>query len=301
MYQKHFDLCDKPFRLIPDPKFLHFSYIHKLAYNMLEYGIQEQTGIVLITGEVGSGKTTLVRHLLNEIGDQSLTIGLINNTSENFGKLIQLVSLAFKLPYENKDDISLLQGIQNYLIEQYSKGNRCILIVDEAQNLSEKALEELRLLTNINSGSDLLLQIILVGQPQLFDLLSKPKLTQIAQRITVEYHLNPLSREETKKYINHRLLIAGARKPIFEDDAIDFIFNCSGGIPRLINTLCDYALVYAYATDKKTVDKTTTMESVKNRRIGGFNKRKSYVDSVDKVRNISTSNNSIENQPSIER
>lgn len=284
MYLEHFGLAQKPFSLIPDPEFLHFSKKHKVAYSMLEYGLFEQTGITLVTGEVGSGKTTLIRHLLNQIDQNQLTIGLINNTHKSLGDLTNWIALAFNIDHKNKDKAAFYRNIQKFLISEYAKGKRSVLIVDEAQNMDESALEELRLFTNINANKDNLLQIMLVGQPQLCEILQKPDLAQIAQRISVEYHLNPLNWQETCEYIEHRLRVAGGNQSIFNNHAMGVIYYYAGGIPRLINTLCDSALVYAFALEKHVVDLDIAMEVVQDRKISGINRFVRFKDEIEKVR-----------------
>ncbi|MBT8139892.1 MAG: AAA family ATPase [Gammaproteobacteria bacterium] len=278
MYRQHFGLKEKPFSLIPDPRFLHFSDKHKMAYSMLEYGLHEQTGITVITGEVGSGKTTLLRHLLANINHQELTVGLINNTHVGLGDLTQWIALAFDLPHEGKDKVTLFRDIQDYLIEQWGKGKRAVLIVDEAQNMDAQTLEELRLFTNINADDNQLLQIVLTGQPELQDMLRLPELAQIAQRVSVEYHIDALGWQEAAKYIRHRLMTAaepGNEKRasrIFDSVAMAVIFYFSGGVPRLINTLCDVTLVHAYAMGLQTINYMVAIEVVKHRKIGGVNR-----------------------------
>lgn len=284
MYRNFFGLKHKPFSLIPDPEFLHMSQAHRLAFSMLEYGVHEQTGITVITGEVGSGKTTLIRHLLNQIKDQEIIVGLINNTHESLGELTHWIALAFEIETAGKDKVELYKDIQDFLIANYALGYRILLIVDEAQNMSESALEELRLFTNINSDQDYLLQIILVGQPELNDKLVKPELRQIAQRISVEYHIPALDLTETAAYIKHRVKIAGGEYILFDEQAIATIFYHSGGIPRLINTLCDYALVHAYALEQVTVDIQIALEVVKGRKIGGINRFITIEEETEKVR-----------------
>ena len=278
MYEEHFDLKEKPFSLIPDPSFLHFSEKHKVAYSLLEYGLHEQSGLTVITGEVGSGKTTLIRYLLTEIDDSSLLIGLINNTHVGLGDLTQWVALAFNIPHEGKDKVTLFRDVQQYLIDAWGQGKRAVLIVDEAQNLDTSLLEELRLYTNINSDGEQFLQIILVGQPELKDVLKAPELAQIAQRVSVEYHIEPLSWRDTVNYINHRLLKASKvekgeeAKLIFDSISMAIIFYFSGGVPRLINTLCDFALVHGYALGIKQLNYKVALEVLKGRQIGGVNR-----------------------------
>ena len=278
MYCQHFGLKEKPFSLIPDPRFLHFSDKHKVAYSLLEYGLHEQSGLTVITGEVGSGKTTLIRHLLSEIDQTQLAIGLINNTHASLGDLTQWVALAFDIPHDGMDKVTLFRKVQEHLISEWAKGKRAILIVDEAQNMDKDTLEELRLYTNINADGEQFLQIILVGQPELRDVLQAPELSQMAQRVSVEYHIEALSWQETANYIRHRLVAASLEEHkktaprLFDSIALAVIFYFSGGVPRLINTLCDFALVHSYAMGAKTVSYKVALEVVKGRKIGGVNR-----------------------------
>ena len=278
MYRQHFGLKAKPFSLIPDPNFLHFSDKHKVAYSLLEYGLHEQSGLTVITGEVGSGKTTLIRHLLSEIDQSELAIGLINNTHASLGDLTQWVALAFGISHENKDKVTLFRDVQDYLINEWANGKRAVLIVDEAQNMDKETLEELRLYTNINADGEQFLQIVLVGQPELRDILRAPELAQMAQRVSVEYHIEPLGWQDTANYIRHRLATASneesveASSHIFDSVAIAVIFYFSGGVPRLINTLCDFALVHAYAMGLQTINHSIALEVVRGRTIGGVNR-----------------------------
>ena len=281
MYLKYYGFTKKPFNLVPDPEFLHFSNKHKLAYSLLEYGVYEQSGLTVITGEIGSGKTTLLRYLLKKISYQSLVVGLIDNTHEAWGDLSTWIATAFNIKYEGQDKAKLYRDIQHYIIKQYAAGKRVLLIVDEAQNMSEATLEELRLLMNINCGSDLLLQIILVGQPELLDTLVKPSLTQLAQRVSVEYHLECLSVDETYEYILHRIQAAGCSRQIFDQEAINEIYNCTGGVPRLINVLCDNALVYGYALSIEIITKNIIIDLSKTRKIGMANRINNSIDKVN--------------------
>ena len=278
MYRQHFALKEKPFSLIPDPNFLHLSDKHKVAYSLLEYGLHEQSGLTVITGEVGSGKTTLIRHLLSQIDQSELTVGLINNTHASLGDLTQWVALAFDIPHADKDKVTLFRDVQDHLIAEWAQGKRAVLIVDEAQNMDKATLEELRLYTNINADGEQFLQIILAGQPELRDILRAPELAQIAQRVSVEYHIDPLGWQETADYIRHRLTTASGDKhatgaaQIFDSVAMAVIFYFSGGVPRLINTLCDFALVHAYALGVDRVNHKIALEVVKGRKIGGVNR-----------------------------
>lgn len=285
MYKQHFGLQDKPFNLIPDPDYLYLSSKHKIGLSLLEYGLMETAaGLTVITGEVGAGKTTLIRKLMRRIDYNELTVGVINNTSSFHDHLMSWVSSAYSLPHEGKDTITLFREFQQFLITQYSQGKRTVLIVDEAQNLDGGALEELRMLTNINADRDQLLQIVLVGQPELLDLLSRPELAQIAQRVSVEYHLEPLGFEDVVHYIEHRLEVAGGAPDIFNEAAVKAIYYFSGGVPRLVNTLCDYALVHTYASGKKHVDFDVAVDVKKGRKIGGINRFVKDEEQVESIR-----------------
>lgn len=272
MYKKHFGLKDKPFNLIPDPDYLYLSSKHKIGLSLLEYGLMETAaGLTVISGEVGAGKTTLIRKLMRRIDHDQLTVGIINNTSRLDKELLKWVASVFRLSHENKDNVTIFREFQEYLIAEYAKGRRTVLIVDEAQNLGGEALEELRMLTNINADRDQLLQIVLVGQPELLEILRRPEYFQIAQRVSVEHHLAPLDADEVREYIRYRMEVAGASSEIFEEDAVKAIYYFTGGVPRLVNTLCDYALVHAYAVDQNTIDLTIAIEVMKGRKIGGIN------------------------------
>lgn len=285
MYTQHFGLKDKPFNLIPDPDYLYMSSKHKIGLSLLEYGLMETAaGLTVITGEVGAGKTTLIRKLMRRIDYDQLTVAVINNTGTIQEELMSWVASSFNLAHEGKDNISLFRDFQQFLISEYASGKRTVLIVDEAQNLGPGALEDLRMLTNINADRDQLLQIVLVGQPQLLDLLAKPELAQIAQRVSVEYHLEALDAEELRHYVRYRLEVAGGHPNIFDDAAIDAIYYFTGGVPRLVNTLCDYALVHAYATGKDSVDLDTALEVRKGRRIGGINRFAKDEKEIERVR-----------------
>lgn len=285
MYKQHFGLTEKPFNLTPDPEYLYLSSKHKIGLSLLEYGLMETAaGLSVISGEVGAGKTTLIRKLMRRIDHEKLTIGIIYNTNTFDEGLMSWVAAAFNLDHENKDGLIIFREFQNFLIQEYAKGLRTVLIVDEAQNLGGAALEELRMLTNINADRDQLLQIVLVGQPQLLDILQKQEYAQIAQRVSVEYHLMPLGLEEVKNYIVHRLEVAGVEREIFSEDAIKAVYYYSGGVPRLVNTLCDYALVHAYASEKTMVDLDIIVAVVQGRKIGGINHHVTDSKAVDQVK-----------------
>lgn len=246
MYEQHFGFREKPFSLTPDPSFLFLGARHMTGMSLLRYGLMNKAGITVLTGDIGAGKTTLLRQLLNETGDDTV-VGLISNTHESFGNLMQWVAVAFGLPVATDSKALLYEQFAQFLIAQYAKGKRTVLVVDEAQNLENRSLEELRLLTNINADKDQLLQLVLAGQPELREKLQQPGLVQFVQRIAVDYHLRPFGAEETSQYIDHRLIHAGGAPGIFEPAACRFIHYQSGGVPRLINSICDTALVYGFA------------------------------------------------------
>lgn len=253
MYEAFYGLKEKPFSIQPDPDFLFLGRRHSMAYAILEYGIRNQAGFSVICGEIGCGKTTLVRHLLNQVGG-GLTVGLVSNTHQEIANLLEWIMLAFDQPYEHLSQVALYDHFQRFLITQYGAGRRVVLIVDEAQNLSPSALESLRMLSNINADKDQLLQIILVGQPQLRDLLRRPDLQQFAQRVAVQFFIPPLTPGEVKRYIHHRLRVAGRMGLIFTAAACELIAEESKGIPRSINILCDTALVYGFSSDLEHID-----------------------------------------------
>ncbi len=271
MYNAYFGLSERPFSLLPDPEFLFWATPHTKAYTMLEYGIATHAPITVITGEVGSGKTTLVRKLLNEI-PRDYSVGLISNAQGGRGELLHWVLMALgQEPDPSKSYVQLFRQFQDFLIDEYAAGRRTALIFDEAQNLTPETLEELRMFSNINADKDELLQLILVGQPELRELISRPDLTQFAQRIASEFHLRALTLEEAEAYIGHRLAVAGAQRPIFTKEACRMIHAAARGTPRLINQLCDYALVYAFADERPEVDADIVAEVLRDRgRYGVF-------------------------------
>lgn len=253
MYESFYGLDERPFSIQPDPDFLYFSLRHSLAYTMLEYGIQSRAGFSVICGEIGCGKTTLIRHLLNSLS-HDLTVGLVYNTHQDIADLLEWIMLAFGLKYDGLSHVAMYDEFQKFLIAEYGAGRRAILIVDEAQNLSVGALESLRMLSNINADKDQLLQVILVGQPQLRDLLKRPELNQFAQRVAVDFFIPPLSENEIDLYIRHRLRVAGREAPLFAADAVSLIAQASRGIPRSLNILCDLAMVYGFASEATVID-----------------------------------------------
>jgi len=274
MYESHFELKEKPFNITPDADFLYLSKQHREALAMLEYGVFEQSGIVVITGAIGAGKTTLIRHLLNTVPYGEITVGLVSNVQASLGNVLQWVAIALDLHTGEAEltNIQAFRRLQDYLISEYSEGRRVVLVIDEAQQLSLESLEELRMLININADKNQLLQIVLVGQPELQKVLEQPRLTQFAQRVTAEYHLTALNLSESRAYIRSRLHTAGcANTRLFSSDAARVIYYFSGGLPRLINTLCDHALVLAYGAEQDAVDLEIALDVIRQKRIGGIN------------------------------
>ena len=264
MYEEFYGLTEKPFSIQPDPSFLYWGRGHRLAYAMLEYGVVNQAGISVITGEVGCGKTTLIHRLLEQLSDTH-TVALLSNIQPGRGELLSWVLMGFGEPFAGKTHVEMFAQVQNFFIREYSKGKRVVLIIDEAQNLSVDMLEELRMLSNINAGKDQLLQLILVGQPQLKDLLSRPDMLQLAQRVGSDFHLSPLSREEVHSYIETRLTIAGSRRRIFSDGAMDLVAEQSRGVPRVINIIADTALVYAFSAQDEIVSEETIRAVIRDK------------------------------------
>jgi len=264
MYEAFYGFSEKPFSMLPDPGFLYLSKKHQAALTLLEYGLLNHVGFCVISGEAGAGKTTILRALLERIED-NVTVGLITNTHQSFGGLLDWVLSAFDLHRPNLTHVEMHQIFMDYLIAEYGKGNIVLLIVDEAQNMKLDALEELRMLSNVNSAKDQLMQVVLAGQPALKDTLRKPELMQFAQRIAVDYHLDALNLEETCGYIQHRLVVAGAEKDVFTPAACERIHNYSGGTPRLINLLCETVLVYGFADQQEMIDVDLVDEMVLER------------------------------------
>lgn len=277
LYTTHFGFTERPFTLLPDPDFLFWSEQHRRAYAILEYGMAIRAPLTVVTGDIGAGKTTLVQKLLSAIRDK-VAVGLISNAQEGGGDLLRWVLYALEIEAPQGDDyISLFRRFQDFVIQEYARGRHVVLVVDEAQNLSIEALEELRMLTNINSNKDELLQLILVGQPELRDIIADPGLVQFAQRISATYHLNPLDWKGTCNYIQHRLWHVGGTGSEFSTYALKCIFEESGGVPRLINKLCDLGLVYAAGGNKKIVGIEVMRELIRDGILVKHNPQKVYV------------------------
>ena len=256
MYTSFFGLNEKPFAITPDPRYLFMSERHGEGLAHLVYGVTESGGFIQLTGEVGTGKTTLVRTLLGKIPEE-VDIALILNPQLTAVEFLIAIceELGISLPADKGSTKALVDALNRHLLDAHACGRRTILLIDEAQNLDDDVLEQLRLLTNLETAKQKLLQIILIAQPELRQKLSQNNLRQLAQRVTGRYHLEPLSREEADKYIDHRLRVAGALTEIFEAPARREVFRLSGGVPRLMNVICDRALLGAYTRESRTVNK----------------------------------------------
>jgi len=270
MYESFYGLTEKPFNLLPDPDYLYMSAGHEDIFTHLEYAVSESKGFVVVTGEVGSGKTTLINYLISK----SLTgveLALINNTYIAPNQVIKSICREFEIKTEGMDRDEMLDHFHNFLIEKYSLSKRVILIFDEAQNLSIKTLEEIRMLSNLEAEKHHLIQIILSGQPELRGKLKDPRLKQFVQRITVYCHLKGLSRKEVDDYIKYRLSVAGAKDSnLFSEEAIELIAFYSKGIPRIINLICDASLVYGFADNHKKIDKKIVEDVIRERSSSGI-------------------------------
>ena len=258
MYKEHFGLKELPFSIAPDPRYLYLSEQHREALAHLVYGIKSEGGFVLLTGEVGTGKTTVCRCLLEQIPESS-NIAFILNPKVSVEELMAVIcdELGISTPEGNTSNKVFVDAINAYLLDAYAKGRKTVLILEEAQNLSPAVLEQIRLLTNLETNRQKLLQIVMIGQPELKEILSRPDMLQLSQRITARYHIGPLSEEEVCAYVNHRLAVAGSKNTLFPDRIIGRLYRLSRGIPRLINIICDRALLGAYVQGKDRVDRRT--------------------------------------------
>lgn len=253
MYKDYYRLKAMPFNITPDPEFLFFSEGHREALQHLRYGIEQEKGFIVLTGEVGSGKTTLCRYLLAEIESKPIDTALILNPSVSETQLLQAILRELGLDAPKRARQDCLNQLNEHLLLLNAAGRQCLLIIDESQNMSHEGLENLRLLSNLETNRAKLIQIILIGQPELKDKLQDPSLRQLRQRILVHYDLQPLNRDEMQQYIAYRLAVAGANgRPAFTRHALRKIYLASKGIPRIVNHLCDKALLSAYARSKDT-------------------------------------------------
>ncbi|MEN8142966.1 MAG: AAA family ATPase [Thermodesulfobacteriota bacterium] len=274
MYSKHFNLTENPFSIAPDPRYLYMSEKHREALAHLMYGLKTHGGFVLLTGEVGTGKTTVCRCLLEQLPND-LNVAFVLNPRLTAEELLATVCDELRIDYreDNNSIKELVDNINRYLLDAHAGGRKTVLIIDEAQNLSPEVLEQVRLLTNLETNQQKLLQIIMLGQPELRDQLARPELRQLAQRITARYHLGPLNKNEIAPYINHRLAVAGHHKKLFPDNVVSRIYSLTNGIPRLINVICDRALLGTYVEGREQVNRPTLKKAAQE--VFGNSNRKS--------------------------
>ena len=267
MYERFFGLGDTPFRLTPDPRYLFLSRKHADALAHLRLGLSESSGFVCITGDVGTGKTTVLRHFLGELAPEASVAYVVNPTLSPL-ELLQTINVEFGLPAASTSKKTLIDQLNRHLLEQRRADRRAVVVVDEAQALSVEVLEHLRLLSNLETTTEKLLRIILVGQPQLRALLAHPELAQLNQRITLRWHIGPLARDETVAYVRHRLQVAsdGQVRDVFSASALRAIHRRSRGVPRLINMLCHRAMLAAFAAERRTVGLASVRQAYRCRR-----------------------------------
>jgi putative secretion ATPase (PEP-CTERM system associated) len=262
MYEKYFQLRERPFALSPDPDYLYPSKVHQEALSYLRYGIEGHAGFVVITGEIGSGKTTMLQSLLGRL-DRNTTVARVVNTMLDARELLDAIMLDFGLDPTGMSKPVLLHKLAEFLVQQRQAGRLTLLVIDEAQNLSLPALEEIRMLSNLETEKSKLIQIVMIGQPELREKLALPQLEQLRQRITVSYHLQPLDADETANYINHRLKRAAIGAPIeFPREVTNLVHGRSRGVPRIINVIADATLLFAYGIDRRSVDLEVTREAL---------------------------------------
>ncbi|MDQ7048670.1 MAG: AAA family ATPase [Enterobacterales bacterium] len=263
MYLEHFSLNERPFSISPDPRFLFMSNRYREALAHLTYGVEDGGGFVLLTGEVGTGKTTVCRCLLQQLPDKT-RLAFVLNPKLNSLELLATICDELGIDYpENCQSLKILTDrLSDYLVQCFDQGLSVVVMIDEAQNIDTEVLEQIRLLTNLETNQKKLLQIILVGQPELQEKLARRDLRQLAQRITARYHLRPLNLKETIAYVLHRIRIAGTKKPLFSRSAVELLHQKTNGIPRLINTICDRALVAAASRNKLAVDQKLMREAI---------------------------------------
>ncbi len=262
MYESFFGLTGKPFQLNPDPSFFYGSRGHKRAFAYLEYGLYQSEGFIVITGDIGAGKTTIVRSLLEQLDSAKVVAAQIVSTQLEADDMLRAVGVAFGLPVKSVDKAILLASLEAFLCQLALDKRRALLIIDEAQNLAPRAMEELRMLSNFQLGDQALLQSFLIGQPELRAMMQSPNMQQLRQRVIASYHLGPLDRSETQAYVEHRLHHVGWKNdPQFETACFDLIHEATGGVPRRINTLCNRLLLSAFLAEKHALE-TTDVQAI---------------------------------------
>lgn len=269
MYESFYKLRSKPFSLLPDPEFLFLSSRHKTGLNVLEYGLLNRAAFTVLTGEPGTGKTTLLNKVLEQSTGRCI-VGVITTTHPNASSLLPWVADAFGLDVTGQDTVGYFRAFTSFLGRSFAAGRQVLLVVDEAQNLNVQMLEELRLLSNVNDGRQSGIQIMLAGQPNLRGLLTRPDMKQLAQRVAVDYALEPLNEEDTQAYVRHRLRVAGGDSFLFTDYACVLVHQLSGGTPRVINQLCDLALAYGFGEGAERITASLVLQVASDRAVGGI-------------------------------
>jgi putative secretion ATPase (PEP-CTERM system associated) len=289
MYLEFFELNEHPFQLTPDPEFLYLGKGHARAKAYMDYTIWNRDSFVVITGEIGSGKTTLIRHLLSTL-DENVIVAKLHQTQLNEIEFYQAVLVEFGFKPFSASKVELIDMLNTYLAEQYSQRRQVVLIIDEAQNLSPRVLEEVRLMTGLETHKEKILNLILVGQPELKELLDAPGMEQLNQRIRFRFHLKALTEEETKEYIDHRLAVAGNETPdLFPPATLPVIHRYTGGVPRLINTLCDTALISAFVEDQRDITVELVEDAIEELQWTPYSERaKRHISSLQEAIQYST-------------
>jgi general secretion pathway protein A len=263
MYCTFYGFRESPFTITPNPRFLFMSTQHREAFAHLIYAVESRAGFIELTGEVGTGKTTLLRTFLNRLDSEGHRTALIFNPCLSSLELLTSINREFGLPWENGSRMELLQELNSFLLAQKAAGRSVVLVMDEAQNLSAEVLEQLRLISNLETDTDKLIQIVLSGQPELLSLLARDELRQLSQRITVRYHLLPMGFDSTRRYIDHRMELAGRfRAAEFTNAALKRVFRFSGGVPRLVNIVCDRALLIGYSEEERVISGAMVAQAV---------------------------------------